>query len=81
MSKRAEEAALKAYPPIATVPKLQDVGTGELYDPHTHERLVYIQGYQQAEKDYIELAQLWVDSGNVNIMSFKRFLKTKLEEE
>lgn len=30
---------------------------------------------KQAEKDYIELAQLWVDSGNANVMSFKQFLK------
>lgn len=32
-------------------------------------------GYEQAEKDYIELAQLWVGSGDANIMSFKQFLK------
>lgn len=32
-------------------------------------------GYEQAEKDYIELAQLWVDSGDANIMSFEQFLK------
>ena len=34
-------------------------------------------GYEQAEKDYIEYAQLWVDSGEVNIKSFKQFLKDR----
>lgn len=37
--------------------------------------VAYREGYEQAEKDYIELAQLWVDSGDANIMSFKQFLK------
>ena len=41
----------------------------------------FIAGYEQAEKEYIELAQLWVDSGNVNIMSFKSFLKMWNEKE
>ena len=35
----------------------------------------YQDGYEQAEKDTIELAQLWVDSGDANIMSFEQFLK------
>lgn len=34
-------------------------------------------GYEHAEKDYIEYAQLWVDSGEVNIKSFKQFLKDR----
>lgn len=38
-------------------------------------REYYIEGYEQAEKDYIKLAQLWVDSGDANVMSFERFLK------
>ena len=37
-------------------------------------------GYEQAEKDYIEYAQLWVDSGEVNIKSFKQFLKDRGHE-
>lgn len=36
-----------------------------------------VKGYEQAEKDYIEYAQLWVDSGEVNIKSFKQFLKDR----
>lgn len=70
---RAEQAALKAYPVV-----IEEHTERDLNKPR---RLSYINGYEQAEKDYIELAQLWVDSGNVNIMSFKRFLKTKLAEE
>ena len=34
-------------------------------------------GYNQASKDYIEYAQLWVNSGEVNIKSFKQFLKDR----
>lgn len=30
---------------------------------------------EQAEKDLIHLAQLWVDSGDANVMSFEQFLK------
>ena len=40
-------------------------------------RGVVTKGYEQAEKDYIEYAQLWVDSGEVNIKSFKQFLKDR----
>jgi hypothetical protein len=40
-------------------------------------RCAFIKGYEQAEKDYIEYAQLWVDSGEVNIKSFKQFLKDR----
>ena len=41
----------------------------------------FVAGYKEAEKDTIELAQLWVDCGDANIMSFEQFLKKKLEEE
>ena len=37
----------------------------------------FLAGYNQAEQDYIEYAQLWVDSGEVNIKSFKQFLKDR----
>lgn len=37
----------------------------------------YGRGYYQAKQDYIEYAQLWVDSGEVNIKSFKQFLKDR----
>ena len=36
-----------------------------------------VKGYKQASKDYIEYAQLWVDSGEVNIKGFKQFLKDR----
>jgi hypothetical protein len=36
-----------------------------------------VKGYNQAAQDYIEYAQLWVDSGEVNIKSFKQFLKDR----
>ena len=38
-------------------------------------REVFMLGYEQAEKDLIPLAQLWVDSGDANVMSFEQFLK------
>lgn len=37
----------------------------------------FLDGYEQAEQDYTEYAQLWVDSGEVNIKSFKQFLKDR----
>ena len=40
-------------------------------------RGAFVKGYEQASKDYIEYAQLWVDSGEVNIKSFKQFLKDR----
>lgn len=61
MSKRAEEAAWA----WAVKNKLDPYSMGRAFG----------EGYEQAEKDYIELAQLWVGSGNVNIMGFKQFLK------
>ena len=40
-------------------------------------RELYLEGYNQAKQDFIEYAQLWVDSGEVNIKSFKQFLKDR----
>ena len=71
MSKRAEESALKAYPEETRF--IRDYN-------QLAKRQIYQEGYERAEKDYIELAQLWVGSGYANIMSFKQFLKMKLEE-
>jgi hypothetical protein len=64
----AEEKALKAYPNIKICEQRIDQSSA---------REVYVEGYNQAEKDYIEYAQLWVDSGEVNIKSFKQFLKDR----
>lgn len=53
MSKRAEQAALKAYPELAAewmkVKTLQPM-----------KRAIYQQGYEQAEKDIIEKAVNWI---------------------
>lgn len=81
MSKRAEEAAMKAmpnYPPetYADMDEYIEVESGRILM-----RAFYQKGYEQAEKDYIELAELWVASGDANVMSFKQFLKRKLGEE
>lgn len=75
MSKRAEEAQASAILPesIISYAKEHAVLSGIVY----REGVKF--GYEQAEKDYIELAQLWADSGYVNIISFKQFLKIKLE--
>ena len=71
MSKRAEEAQASAILPesIISYAKEHAVLSGLVY----REGVKY--GYERAEKDYVELAQLWVGSGNVNIMGFKQFLK------
>lgn len=50
MSKKAEKAALKAYPEKDCLNKK---GTGR-YDSNYPRRKAYIQGYEQAEKDMEE---------------------------
>ena len=70
MSKRAKEAALKAYPE-----KLEWDYRDMDYDQNMESRIAYQQGYEQAEKEILDLAQLWVDSGDANVMSFQKFLK------
>lgn len=58
MSKRAEEAALKAYPPTRSAGKryakrLQ----GESVDTHQPMRTLFKKSYEQAEKDIIALIE------------------------
>lgn len=58
MSKRAEEAALKAYPVNMTPLNYQDlieqfVGKTEI-DFNTYPRRLFLEGYEQAEKDIKE---------------------------
>ena len=70
---RASEAALKAYP-------IQGEWVGNQYgewdeDKNQELRKAFLQGYEQAEKVLNHLAQLWVDSGDANVMSFEQFLK------
>lgn len=58
MSKRAEEAALKAYPPTyTTVKRYAKRIQSELVDTHKPVRAIFQQGYEQAEKDVIERAR------------------------
>jgi pyruvate/2-oxoacid:ferredoxin oxidoreductase alpha subunit len=55
MSKRAEDAALKAYPPKFTSPKRYAKRVqSEKVDTHVTIRRFYQEGYEQAEKDTIE---------------------------
>ena len=70
---KAEERALKAYPKAT-----REIGGIVVDIGHPqYMRDLYIEGYNQAQQDYIEYAQLWVDSGEVNIKSFKQFLKDR----
>lgn len=56
MSKRAEEAALKAYPPTYTTVKRQAKRVqSELVDTHKPVRAIFRQSYEQAEKDILSL--------------------------
>lgn len=56
MSKKAEEAAITAYPEKDALNKK---ATGH-YDPNYPRRKAYQQGYEQAEKDTIERAVEWL---------------------
>ena len=54
MSKRAEIAALKAYPPTyTTVKRHAKKVQSELVDTRKPVRAIFQQGYEQAEKDII----------------------------
>lgn len=53
MSKRSEEAAMKAYPVV-----IEEHTERDLNKPR---RLSYINGYEQAEKDTIERACEWME--------------------
>ena len=55
MSKRAEEAALKAYP--INIQATQLYGD---WDINKTERDGFVKGYEQAEKDTIERAVAWL---------------------
>ena len=49
---RAEELANKAYP---------NIKIGEQHIDQSPAREVYVQGYEQAEKDYMEKALWWLE--------------------
>lgn len=78
MSKRAEEAALKAYPDYRS----WDGGYVTQRKPRTY----YIKGYEQAEKDTIERAAEWlssIENGDkiVDVKAFVEAFKNEMEEE
>lgn len=65
MSKRAEEAALNAYPVKMTPLVYQDLidqfgGKTEI-DVNTYPRCLFQEGYEQAEKDTIGRAVAWLE--------------------
>lgn len=64
MSKRSQEAALKAYPVKMTPLVYQDLidqfgGKTEI-DVNTYPRCLFQEGYEYAEKDTIERAVAWL---------------------
>ena len=64
MSKRAEQAALTAYPPTyTTLKRLAKRVQSELVDTHRPVRAIFQQGYEQAEKD---LALTWEDMAKID---------------
>ena len=71
MSKRAEIAQASAILPESIISYAKEHAVLS--------ELVYREGvkfgYEQAEKDLIPLVQLWVDSGDANVVSFQQFLK------
>lgn len=64
MSERAEQAALKAYPPTYTTVKRHAKRVqSELVDTHKPVRAIFQQGYEQAEK---VLALTWEDIAKID---------------
>lgn len=70
MSKKAEQAALKTYPPTyTTVERHAKRVQSKLVDTHKPVRAIFQQGYEQAEKDTIERAVTWLkDNANKYIV-------------
>lgn len=62
MSKRAETAAMEAYPPIyTTVKRHAKRAQSELVDTHQAARAIFQHGYEQAEKDIEALILKFLD--------------------
>ena len=73
MSKKAEQWALEAYPPIKE--PFQTTSSKDRRD-------IYIQGYNQAEKDTIERAVAWLsERGWTSAQQIKMFRKAMKEEQ
>lgn len=90
MSKRSEEAALKAYPVEMTPLNYQDLieqfGKTEI-DVKTYPRTLFQEGYEQAEKDIItliesRLSKLFGDAQLTPILRYElQDLIKKIKEE
>ena len=52
MSKRAEQRALEAYPDFSP--------DGKWQQSRKYERIIYKNGYEQAEKDFIHMVKTWL---------------------
>ena len=88
MSKRAEAAAMKAYPPTYTTVKRHAKRVqSELVDTHKPVRAIFQQGYEQAEKDIIfiiesRLSELLGDAQPTPILRYElQDLIKKIKEE
>ena len=75
---RAKKRAFEKYPKLYS---------GSPYGPlpielNIKERQLFIEGYEQAEKDTIERACKWlIDTGYANIIAFERFREAIEKEE
>lgn len=72
---KAEERALEAYPPLYG--KYDRNG----YDYAEDDRKVYIQGYEQAEKDFMEKADRWLfKSGLFNSAKLREYWRKDFKQ-
>lgn len=83
MSKRSQEAALEAYPVEMTPLNYQDLidqfgGKTEI-DVKSYPRCLFQEGYEQAEKDFLEKAVKWLltqkNIGRVFITNFRKAME------
>lgn len=89
MIKRAEEAAMKAFPPKFTSPKRYAKRVqSEKVDTHATIRRFYQECYEQAEKDTIERAMNVLDKqiddliySRLTIGDFLKQFRKRLEDE
>ena len=79
---RAEEAALKAYPTppsyVSNSPFGPFIPPPE--DPQ-YQREIFVQGYEQAEKDTIERAISWIKKNTCMGVYEQELMRKELEDE
>ena len=49
----AEKRGLESYPPILEYPSMMMVAMGEKVDSNAKNREIFIQGYEEAKKDFV----------------------------